>query len=131
MECKVHSWDFTRVEEIAYQREKWHRLQVGVKLMGLYFIWETESSADHCSSHHPAISTQELVLERKMQASKLPFFFPEEFRYSLEVCYANTTCASLMSYDVQGGRMQQMFESGIAEKYRGKGCLPKRFIHFP
>ena len=69
-----------------------------------------------------------------MQVTKLPFSLPEESRYSLEVCYANTTRASLMSYDgitVQGGRMQQMFESAIAEKRQRKGYLPKMFIPFP
>lgn len=69
-----------------------------------------------------------------MQATKLPFSLPEESRHSLEVCYANTTQASLMSYDgitVQGGKMQQIFKSAIAEKHQRKCYLQKMCIPFP
>lgn len=69
-----------------------------------------------------------------MQAPKLPFSIPEESRHSLEVCYANTTWASLMSYDgitVQGVKMQQMFKSAIAEKCQRKCYLPKMCTPFP
>lgn len=69
-----------------------------------------------------------------MQATKSPFFLSEESRYSLGVHYANTAQALLMSYDsitMQGGRMQQMFKSAVAEICQRKGYLPKMFIPFP
>lgn len=74
------------------------------------------------------------MLEGKIQVAKLTFTLPEESRYSLEFCNANTTWSSLISYDsisVTGGRMQQMFESASAEKHQRKCYLPKMFIPVP
>lgn len=69
-----------------------------------------------------------------MLEGKIRFYLPEESRYSLDFCNANTTWPSLISYDsiaVKGGRMQQMFESASAEKHQRKGYHPKMFIPVP